>query len=479
MSAERISDTDSLKSYFSGIGKRIIGVGVDAINRIGPEEYLPKYSMVVLQNTLDLPQIEAEVRIFCLERESLAERSTLNRNSDSLLASQTVQDYIDKYTNPVVMVYKSSAAIEQLCREHNWEIAFASSELKDTLENKTGFRSLLSKLGLTTPGSLNIDYKQMDYDQLNAKLGPNLVIQVPDSSGGKGTFFAGDEQSVQQSKIKIRHFLENEKQLPATVLVSEFVQGMVVSLTCVTTRWGTWCSNLQQQLIDIPQTNHKTSNGVFCGHDWSASGSINASLSSRAIAEARKFGDTIYKMGYRGYFGLDLILDEQNGKVQLIECNPRFTGVLPTLDMIQSAQNKLPFIALHLLEYLGSEDLAVDFDSIQNSLTEPKNGAHLIFNSKNTPTRMGFKIQPGVYTIEANELKYLRPGYKVRHLQNDAEFILTEFPDEFTVVKQDSRIGRLITRSAISTGNNQLNGWADRISQLFYNSLIIDPTPSN
>ena len=49
-------------------------------------------------------------------------------------------------------------------------------------------------------------------------------------------------------------------------------------------------------------------------------------LRRKARTYTQLFGDQLRKEGYKGYFELDFLIDQDNGEIYLGELNPRVTG---------------------------------------------------------------------------------------------------------------------------------------------------------
>lgn len=223
---------------------------------------------------------------------------------------------------------------------------------------------------------------------------------------------------------------------------------------------------MQRQLIDIKESLNREeiiNNGVFCGHEW-GNNLFTEEMNAKAIELTQKFGEHIYdKYSYRGFFGLDLIIDEKNNCVYPIECNPRLTGVLPTLDLIND-NNQIPtFIDLHMLEFISDkEEVTVNYKEIQQDLSRKIQGSHLHILSGEKPGSYSLNLESGVYRLEDSLVK-IRPGYNFSHLKSDDEFLVVEGRTEIHPVAEKSRVCRIISRSPISRNDNQLNDFGRKI----------------
>ena len=69
---------------------------------------------------------------------------------------------------------------------------------------------------------------------------------------------------------------------------------------------------------------------------------------------AEKFGNQLLAEGYRGYFDLDFLIDQDNGEVYLGELNPRICGASPMTNHAAFAYADAPLFLFHLLEFSGA-----------------------------------------------------------------------------------------------------------------------------
>ena len=65
--------------------------------------------------------------------------------------------------------------------------------------------------------------------------------------------------------------------------------------------------------------------GGWCGNEIFP-GAFSKSIRTKARDMAYRFGNQLIKEGYRGYFDLDFLIDEDDGEVYLGELNPRICG---------------------------------------------------------------------------------------------------------------------------------------------------------
>jgi hypothetical protein len=180
------------------------------------------------------------------------------------------------------------------------------------------------------------------YDELARLLSPDLVIQHPDQSGGRGTYFASSAESFNRIVNDIAHDEDHET---PNIVVSERVANPVErSLQVCILEDAVLVGPPQAQLIRNAFLTYDGPDAIqFCG------GSIGEGLMSdeqyaEASTYARTIAATLQYAGYRGIFGIDYLISNE---VYVIEANLRFTGLSP---LLASLQHEAPYMLLHVLE---------------------------------------------------------------------------------------------------------------------------------
>ena len=150
---------------------------------------------------------------------------------------------------------------------------------------------------------------------LDIKGRKSYIIQKSISAGGEGTYLWNEES-----------FPVVLPQLPNAelYLVSPEILGLSISCTivCYYNNIVVFPPNVQKSCCD-KKTNYRI---LFEGSDF-VEGSMLSERSRKMIYKsAKRFGEMIVNMGYRGVCGIDFILSESNSELYIIEVNPRFLG---------------------------------------------------------------------------------------------------------------------------------------------------------
>lgn len=478
-----IKDLATLKIFFQNIQTPIFGVGVYAFNRLGLEKIIPHYRILALRYSLDTKLIEKEIEVLSLEKGMGTKHIREPRNATTVLKHERTKKYLQRFKNPTLIVYKPSKKMEKICQENSWHLAANPSSFgKHLFENKIKFRKILQEMGLAVPPGKITSLDKLHYGHLINKYGLPFVIQHPTKGGGKGTFYINNQIDFERAlkKLKQKKDEEAERKLipPNEVIVAQFIQGPSPSITGCVTKFGILSTNLQHQILDIPQLyNPEKGSGLFCGHDWTSS-KFSQTVCQQAYEYVEKIGQYFKNYNYRGIFGLDFVLDEKTNQLYVTECNPRLLGSFPVLNMVQLLNNEIPILACHVLEFLGL-DYQLDIKEVNQCLRQEKIGSQMILHNLTGGWARNYnQLKAGVYTLHPtrSRLNYLRPGYDLRHLKDKEEFLITEgVPFKKSHFSPNRRICRILTLNKILETHNQLTPWALQVAQAVYQAFEIRP----
>lgn len=468
-----------LISLLKGNKTPIVGIGVTAFNRIGPAFFLNNFEIVCYKNGSDLASLEKLCKMTSIQRD-FPQEDLERLNSLAILKHRGVSNYLKGKKEVKIFVYRSTERIDQVCGENGWQPLANKAKIRDIYEDKKRFRQVgkKAKIGLIEGETLKVD----DLDRkllevLKKKYGPKLVFQLTDMSrgGGSGTFFISQAQDFENFWRFVRK--ERKERELRNVNVTKYIQGIPSSITGCVTRFGVICSPIQTQIIDQPEVMGPTKRkGRFCGHDWQFR-HYRGKLQNQAERIAKRLGEYMSKQGYKGIFGIDLIVDEREDRVYPVECNPRYTGAFPVYTMLQLQADEIPFEAFHLLEFLEIP-YEVDVEEINRSYKSKKEGSHLVLYNRDRRNwvKAWESLPAGVYRFENGKLKFLREGFSIFDIKNQAEFVLTDgVPKEGDLVKPGLRCGKLIFTKGILGEDGRLNQEVREIIRLIYQGLDLKP----
>ncbi|MFH0987708.1 MAG: ATP-grasp domain-containing protein [Patescibacteria group bacterium] len=447
----KISDFKSLRRFFRKIKRPVIGAGVYAFDRLGPEDFIPQYQILSLRSSEETKLIRRDVPVFCLEEK--IKKGLRPRNASTLISHHLTQKYLSRFKEPLILFYKSSQRIEETAKNLRFKIGVAPYRFgRDLFENKAKFRRILQKIGVSsTPGKILSPsfFYHSTFSEFKKEFGLPFVVQHPSGGGGKGTFFINNEADLEKANKSIKEFP------PKEIIVAKFVKGPSPSVTGCVTKFGVLSTRPQYQIYDIPLLySRPVGSGLFCGHDWSAS--IFSGNVLRQVREAvERIGLYFKKLGYRGVFGVDFVQDAKKDKIYVTECNPRMLGSMPTLTMVEAEKNIPPIMAFHILEYLNTP-YEIDKKKIESLLWQKVEGSQMLLcNSSAKEVVQNGEMKPGIYKLvdekkQWEKLRFIRPAYKFSQLRDKSEILISEgLQKKGARVYSYQRLARIILKERV------------------------------
>jgi len=453
--------------------KPIIGIGVTAFVRTNPAFFLPNYSIISLLKTKDINSIKKACPVHNLQGDYQINPNNLKQNTANILKMAETQYIIKKIKPSGIIVYKSSKNIEKIAQKLSTKILSTPAKIRDKFEDKKKFRLLAKKAGLNLIPGQNYKIKNINTEQIKKlikKHKSKITLQLTDykTGGGKGTFFIENINDWKKFKKFVKKEEKNGKKLQS-VNITKFINGKSVSINACVTKHGILSTRIQSQLIGIKETvSKKRKQGSWCGHDWSLN-NFNNNIQKQAENIAKTLGKFMAKKGYKGVFGIDLIIEKDTDKVWPVECNPRFTGAFPAYSMIQDLSGEIPIDAFHVLEFLKI-NYKVNFNKIQKNYKKPKKGAQLILtNKKDNKVKIINSPKAGIYKFDKNIISWQRPGFNIQQLKNKNEFCLTDrIPVSGTILKPNQRLARILFKKQIAATSNKLTAETTEICKKIY-----------
>jgi hypothetical protein len=469
-------------------GNSFFGMGVSAFMRVMPAFFLHNYRIIAYKDSTDLNNIGRYCDVFSLQRDYPEEEALPEDSVDSafLLRNPRVQQYISGFRGRIhLFVYQSTEEIEGICREFGWNIIGNPTGMRREFGHKGKFREILKQLDLPLIPGEQISRDELierGYGSLSLRLGRDMVFQLPDitKGGGRGTFFIRSEKDYLDFLRCIFKGSYRGYEVKS-VNVVKLIEGFPASVAVCATRHGALISSIQTQVMDIPEVlKVHRGNGFFCGHDWTYR-NYSDSLHERIVRITEKLSGYMWDKGYRGIFGIDLVVDEKTDEVYPVECNTRYTGVFPMLSMHHFTNGAIPMDLFHILEFLDA-DYEIDVEKLNQAYRKRIRGSHIIlFNKKHVPLKVDGYVRSGIYRYDPREhrIEFIREGLRYDDLRGDDEFILTDgvpcqggtvvFNDELT------RVCRILFPFQIIESPTELNGKAREIINLVYDQFELHP----
>lgn len=329
-----------------------------------------------------------------------------------------------------------------------------SPTIAHAYENKRYFRDEFADL-IRMPKYVIKHVDELDkaasYKELKEEFGSALVLQDEESSGSKGTYIVKDADDYVDAVNSLKKFSYGR-----SIVVSQYIEGQTSSIQVCITKYGIFSGGVQRQLVDSKYLCNPKLEGTtkWCGGEVGVEYPDIVQHQAQEIATI--VGSELASHGYKGIFGVDLMVTPQN-EVYAIEINARLTGYSHIISDMQLREGKIPFMLLHALELSNAKYEVTDLNALPSGARYKKPVSYLIITN---PTEESFEIKEdiklGIYKVVNEKLEYVKPGNSVSDLKNEDMFILSGKSHGGEIVASGKRLLR-VTKLGKSLSKGDLN----------------------
>jgi len=387
-----------------------------------------------------------------------------------LLQHKQVRDHIKANGGGKMLLVMFDEETEKLAKELKVEIALPPAKLRKEIDSKITTTRLGNEAGIKS--APNIMGRASSYAELmklaaRAKLGKDLVVQLPYGDSGRTTFFISkaadwarnaDKLEAEELKVmkKIRH-------LPGTV-------------EAVATRHGTLVGPMQTDITGYAElTPYK---GGWCGNDAFVGGMEKERRAVQTMA--RKLGDRLYKEGYKGAFCMDFLIDTDDGNVYLGEINPRISGASPLTNLITSTYGGCPIFLFHMLEFMDV-DWEINLAPLQKRWAEFDNWSQLILKHPVDEVEIITKAPAsGIWRMDKNgEITLVRKSIDWFLVSGESEafYMCVYTAGDYRYYGAD--MGILVSRGRMQTDTRKLKSRAKQWAKAINGQFQCVPLPAS
>jgi hypothetical protein len=333
-----------------------------------------------------------------------------------LLSLLEVVDYVQRWgPGGKVLFMMFDEETERLAEALGLEVCFPPAALRHHLDSKVAATRLATEAGVASVP--HVLARVRGYEHLRAiarDLGPDLVVQLPHGDSGATTFFISSAADYRRHARAIAQAREVKvmRRIPCRPLT---VEGCI-------TRHGTLVGPLMTELVGFPTLT--PFRGGWCGNEL-VGDALDADLRLRARRATEALGRRLKRAGYRGYFGLDYLLDDDTGNLYLGELNPRITGITTLTSQAARDAGEVPLFLYHLLEWLGV-DYRVDVTRYNDLWVDPARAVgwgQLIIDHTEVTDEVVTDVPPsGIYRLTPDgTIGFSRREYLPGAVRDEAE----------------------------------------------------------
>lgn len=430
---EKINDITEKKPLFYFTNDIERGLGI--------EQLIENYHIICIdQNKINSLIKNSNINVFCLG--DIVE-DQIYRSSIKLLEHTEVKKYLAKFPKGYLQTFKISPRFEKLTSELGYGLINTSAKLNRTFENKLSQYKLLSEANVNMPKTRLSELKNENYSGLKEEFGDKFIIQFNRGHTGDSTILVDDGE-------KFLH-LQNTFPERTVKLVKYIDTNLSYTLNGCITKSGNFLGGLCYQITGVEGLAH--SQAATVGNDYSVREGIDKEVLKQINEESEKISNVMKNSGYRGMYGIDLLI--KDGNVYIIEINARQTQSVPFYTKLQLLNNQIPLSLLHLAEFLGI-DINLDLENYNTTNLEPINAAQLYLREFEEESVVKHEHQPGIYS---KNMQYLRPEYSINERTTNEEIMILH-KSKGTKVKKGDEIARIQVLRRLITGDLKVENWA-------------------
>ena len=456
--SNKLSTLSDIYAYFRTNETPITFLSPTPYNLLGLGRWVNKFEYVNYFDTFD----GAHPRVMVPRDHGPREFRSIEDVNNFLLRHKEVREYLKRRTPGKLLLVMFDEETEELARELGLEIALPPAKLRTHIDSKIVTTQLGNEAGIES--APNVLGRAKTYSGLKrlaskAKLGSDLVVQLPYGDSGRTTFFIKTQADWAKWSDKI---------VGEEIKVMRRINHLPGTLEAVATRHGTLVGPMQTDITGFGElTPYK---GGWCGNDAFTGGLVKERKAVRSMAQ--KLGDRLYREGYRGAFCMDFLIDTDTREVYLGEINPRVSGASPLTNLITSTYGGCPIFLFHLLEFMDI-DWELDLDRIQERWSEFDNWSQLILKYPKDEVGLITKAPAsGIYTMDdKGDIALTRRSIDWFLVSSESEgfYLRVYTAGDYRYYGAD--IGVLVTRGRMQTDDRQLTerakAWAKAINGKF------------
>lgn len=347
-----VSSLEQLKAFFIDNRVPYYFISATNFNVLNLEQWIGRWQSVCLADCFD----GANDSITVLANPNRQVFNSIEELNRYLINHKDFLDVIEKTSSGKaagqVLFLFYDEELERMARSLGLQVCLPPHALREDLDSKITTTLIAEQAGV--PSVPNVLAQVTSYSGLRAladehQLGDALVVQLPYGDSGRTTYFIRCEQDYD----RVAEHICSEDQ----VKVMREIRCQSSAIEAVTTANGTFVGPLLTELVGVPELTPFA--GGWCGNELYPN-AFSHQVRTTLLRYTERLGEVLYQVGYRGYFEVDYLLDQDDGAVYLGELNPRLSGATALTNNTAFSRHNVPLLLLHLAEY--RQDLTLSLD---------------------------------------------------------------------------------------------------------------------
>ncbi len=473
ISIKPLKEVHDIRRYFYKNEVPIYFISATNFNLLGADEWIKGFKFISYIECFD----GLHPNVFSPKEEIPHDEFTgIEDINNYLLQHPEVQEYIKarkvgrKTGKAMFLMFDEKT--EKLAKKLGLEIMFPSAKMRNFLDNKVNTNRIAEKAGV--PCVPNVLSKVKNYKHLceiSKKLGNDLVIQTPFGDSGHTTFFISNEAEYKKYEEEI---IEEDE-----VKIMKRINCRGSAIEACVTRHGTIVAPLMTEIVGFKElTPYK---GGWAGNEIYPD-AFTPTLRQKARKYTQLFGDQLRKEGYKGYFELDFLIDQDNGQIYLGELNPRVTGASSITNHAVFALADAPLYLFHILEWMDV-DYVLSVKAINDRWAKQENvdswSQLIIKHTEDTIEYVTAAPASGIWRMFDNgHIKFERMDTHRRAVESENEAFFLRISNTGDYLYEGADLGILVARGRMMTDDFKLTkrakDWIAAIHANYASTLVED-----
>lgn len=466
-----LNEVADIRRFFHKNDTPIYFIGATNFNLLGADEWIKGFKYICHIECFDGLHPNVFSPMTEIPHDEFQSIEDIN---NYLLQHPEVKDYIKTRTTGrnagKAMFLMFDSKTEALAKKLGLEVMFPSAKMRTFLDNKVNTNRIAEKAGVACVP--NVLSKVKDYAHLckvSKHLGTDLVVQTPFGDSGHTTFFITNEEEFEKYEEEI----VKEKEVKIMKRIN--CRGSAVE-ACVT-RHGTVVAPLMTELVGFEELTPYQ--GGWCGNEIYPD-AFTPKIRKKAAEYTQLFGDQLRKEGYKGYFELDFLIDQDNGEIYLGELNPRVTGASSITNHAVFALADAPLYLFHILEWMNV-DYKLNIKALNRRWANQDNidtwSQIVVKHTEDTVEYVNRAPASGIYKQYDNgHIEFSRMDTHRRAVETEQEAFFLRITNVGDYIYEGADMGIIVSRGRMMTDNFKITARAKSLIKAFraeYSSTMV------
>jgi hypothetical protein len=461
---KNLNNISEIRRFFHRNEHPIYFIGPTNFNLLGISEWVKNFKYVTYIDCYD----GRHPNVFCPSEQPHDEFTSIEEINNYLLQHKEVIDYVEQRGGkPKLVFLMFDENTERLAKELGWQVWFPKAKLRNRVDNKIETVRIGNKAGVpSVPNTLAEvkDWSDLQRLATRAGIGTDLVLQSAFGDSGHTTFFIKSKADFDKH--------EHEIVGRGEMKIMKRINCRGSAIEACATKAGTIVGPLMTELVGFKELTPYR--GGWCGNEI-----LPKSFPPKILSKTReytfRFGEQLRKEGYRGYFELDFLVDQDTKEVYLGELNPRITGASSMTNHAAFAHADAPLFLFHLLEFTGVP-FDIDVAELNARWADPLNIDSwcqlVIKHTDDTIDLLSQAPETGIWRMnDDGSVVYDRFDYHRRAVESEKEAFFLRILKSGDYRYEGADLGILVTRGRAMDTKFQLTdrskAWINGIQRHF------------